>query len=242
MDNNKELFKTDKDGLYYLDNHEILTPFVFNELVKAYTPRRQFYKIDGTDDYVIKDSTMRPMWFNGIKQKSLLLDLKEKQPDFDNIEFPIGYYLNNEKIKGTIIPYYPDSMSLRRILNTYDNKQINDYYLHSEDELDNLIILCLDILNMISSMYKDDIAYVDIHSGNFLFYNNEVKLIDFEPGYVFVTTKKYKHYQDILRNYGFLISAVLRKFGYRDFYYTPGDSFSEAEDRVLSLKKQLKRG
>ena len=34
------------------------------EIEKAYAERRKFYKIDGVEDYVIKDTTKLPYFFN----------------------------------------------------------------------------------------------------------------------------------------------------------------------------------
>ena len=67
MEINNNIFKKDQDGLYYIDNSKLLTPFSFNELVNP-SFRRKFYTIDGIDNFIIKETYKKTNYFL-IKQK-----------------------------------------------------------------------------------------------------------------------------------------------------------------------------
>ena len=59
-----DLLKQDKDGLLYLDSHDIrLESFRFPEINKEPSEKRTFYKIEGIDDYILKDTTAIPFLF-----------------------------------------------------------------------------------------------------------------------------------------------------------------------------------
>ena len=107
-------------------------------------------------------------------------------------------------------------------------------------EIDNLICMLLDILNLISKMYDKGVSYLDIHSGNFLFYNNGIKVIDFDYGYV-LFDKKDKYFDRIIRNYDMLVETICRRFGFKDILFNRDDTFMETEHHVKSLKRELRR-
>ena len=218
-------FRKDHNNLWYINAHDVKTSeIIFHDLVKSYGERRHFYKIDGIDNYVIKDSTMYPLTFNRIKNLSLLKNLSCRQEEFTNIDFPVAYYQSFKMLKGIIIPYYEDSISLRKLI-----------YLHS-----NLITLLLEILELIVSMYDKNICYLDIHSGNFLLYNNSVKVIDFEPGYVYFQ-KKDKYYNRMAKNYAMLVERICHRFGFKEISVKPEGTFLETETKVKALRKELER-
>ena len=232
-------FQQDDKGINLLKSEDInVSPFYFNELLPAFSYQRLFYHIDGIDDYIIK-SLGESNFFNQIKNKKLLYQFMKKQQYFDNIDFPVGYYLEKEKIKGTIIPYYKDSISINKLLNLYKLDDLKNYYLHTDDEIQNLICLCIDIIDMIEKMFQENIVYTDINPRNFLVYNNLIKIIDFEPKYVFISNKKDKYYNLILSNYNLLIDYILRHYGFNNSYYHPGDNFDDAKAKVKSLYRGL---
>ena len=89
---------------------------LIQEIKKSYCKKREFYIVEGIDNYIIKDSTMEPIMFNSIRNKRLLENLVNKQEKIPEVEFPIGYYKHSGSMKGFIIPYYKDSISLRKIV------------------------------------------------------------------------------------------------------------------------------
>ena len=238
----KEPFKVDKKGLVYLDSRDIkIDKLCFQEIKKSYYKKRDFYTIDGIDNYIIKDSTMEPLVFNVVRNKKLLENLVSKQEKIPEVEFPIGYYKNLGSMKGFIIPYYKDSISLRKIMYLHEFSDLTKFYNHSSDEVDNLICLLLNILELISKMYNNGVTYMDVHGGNFVFKDNEIKVIDFDPGYVFFDEKDKKHFTLMLNNYLTLVEKVCRKLGFKDILLNNCETFMETENKVKSLKKQLER-
>ena len=234
-------FRKDHNNLWYINAHDVKTSeIIFHDLVKSYGERRHFYKIDGIDNYVIKDSTMYPLTFNRIKNLSLLKNLSCRQEEFTNIDFPVAYYQSFKMLKGIIIPYYEDSISLRKLIYLQSFDDLNTYYHQASNEMDNLITLLLEILELIVSMYDKNICYLDIHSGNFLLYNNSVKVIDFEPGYVYFQ-KKDKYYYRMAKNYAMLVERICHRFGFKEISLKPEGTFLETETKVKALRKELER-
>ena len=234
-------FKRDKKNLWYLDTRDVkLTPFKFIEIGKSYSEKREFFYIEGVNDYIVKDTTMYPLLFNRTKTMSILKHFSDKQDLLLDIDFPIGYCKDAVRLKGTIIPYYQDSISLCKIIYLHKLSELKNYYNHESDVIDNLISLCLSILDLIIKMYDQNISYLDIHSGNFLIYNNTVKVIDFEPSFVYFKNR-YKHYDRIIKNYTMLVERICRRFGFEEVLLYPAQTFIDTELRVKSLKKELER-
>ena len=235
-------FKIDKNGLYYIDNESLLTPFSFNELVIPQSFRRTFYKIEGNDNYIVKDNSQRPLLFNELRNKKMLLRLNKKQVYCPDIDFPIGYFLHNNKITGTIIPFYQDALSLRKLFYLHDMGELDKYYKHDDNYYMNITFLCLDILKLIEELVSQKIFYSDIHSGNFLLYNNEVKIIDFDPEFIHFDKKKDWYYKEVLRNFGFLIHAIWVKLGYYNVSFDLGEDFLDAKEKIKSIGNHYRRG
>ena len=75
-----------------------------------------------------------------------------------------------------------------------------------------------------------------------MFYNQSIKLVDFEPKFIYFSDKKNNHYKEILRNYALLVTSIWLRLGYKDVFYNSGDSIDEAKIRVKCLGRGLKRG
>ena len=235
-------FIQDHKGLFYVDNENIdPKPFYFNEVTSNFDYRRAFYHINGVDDYIVKDTKRLPLFFNQTRTKKILRNFMEKQNSFKDIDFPVGYYLNNGKIEGTVITNYTGANSVKVLTNVYKFENLKEFYNHEDDDFRNLVHLCLEILRLIREMFDGDIVYTDINSGNFLVYNNSVKVVDFEPDYVHFTKNKNRYLKLLLSNYNLLVNYILRHYKFYDLpYYSPGESFYEAENRVKYLIKERK--
>ena len=231
----KEPFKIDKNGLYYIDSKDVkIEKFNFNEIVKSYGQRRDFYHIEGVSDYIIKDTSKLPLLFNTYRNKKMLENFQKKEGMVENIDFPVGYFLEEKGIK-TIVPIYDGAVSIHELIKLYQFDDLKKYYQHDDNDVNNLISLCLDILDLVEIMYNADIVYRDISAGNFVVYNNTTKVIDFEPGYVIFTKKKDKYYEILLHNYAVLVDYIWHKYGFKEVYYNPGKSFNEERIKVKSL-------
>lgn len=238
----KELLKYDNRQLGYIDSNDVyVEKFSFSEVGKIYNERIYFYRIDGINDYIIKDSTKNPLFFNNIRNKNLLRNLVNKQSELPDIGFPIGYYKHRGRMTGTIIPYYVDATSIKKLIyiETLDN--LPKYYNHDSNESYNLISLFLEILEVIHSMYKKGVIYTDIHAGNFLVKDNEVKIIDFESGFIFFNDKKGEHLERLLYNYAGLIETICYRYGFKKVMFNRQESFYETEQSIKVLRKELER-
>ncbi len=237
----KEPFKKDENGLYYIDSNDVeIERFDFKEIVKPYGKQRDFYHIKGVPDYIIKDTSDSPEYFNKSRNLKLLKKCMLKEESVPEVDFPVGYFKEEDKIKQ-IVPYYEGSISIRKLINLYQFKELINYYQHSNDEQENLILLCLDILKIIEKLYNQDIVYTDIGGGNFVIYNNDVKIIDFDPRYVHFTKHKKGYYEFLLMNHTLLVDTIWRHFGFKDIYYHSGNTFTEQEGLIKALKYK-KRG
>lgn len=242
MNDIENVFKKDEDGLYYFNINDFkLDEFNFNEVKVPFSPKRKFYYISGIDNYIVKDTTNLPIFFNGYQNKKLLKNFKINQNKFNDIDFPIGYMLEKKKLKGMIVPYYKQSLSVKELTNLYKFEDLKKYYLHDENDVHNLIEMCLEILKLIKHMYDENIIYVDIGAGNFLVYNNSIKIVDFEPGRVYFKEKKKRYLSMLLSYYNILVNYIWRHFGFQDMPYSPGETFIDAEYKVKALYNE-KRG
>ena len=238
--NINDLLKVDRSGLSYLDANDIkIEPFRFVEIGKKVEDKRTFYKVEGINDYIIKDTTMIPFLFNRSVNRNLLRKLVNKQKELPEIGFPIGYYSCHGKMNGTIIPYYPESLSIRKFIYLYDFENLKEYYNHDSDDIDNLIRLLLEILEIVRKMKDKQVYYTDINTGNFVIHNNEVKVIDFDPGYVLFENNDCC--ERILKNYAILVERVCHKLGFENVFFNNGETFIDTEYRVKSLRKGLRR-
>ena len=91
--------------------------------------------------------------------------------------FPYGVVTLDKAVIGQIIPYYDNSVSLLKMLS---NSSLNVYTWF------------LKAYEIIQELYDNDIIYIDIHGNNFLVLNNELKIIDFEPGAVYFKDKSFQ--------------------------------------------------
>ena len=237
-----EPFKLDKNNLWYIDAKDVeLTRKTFGEVGKRPEYKSSFYLIDGIDDYIIKDSTKYMKLFRKMKTLSMLKAFMKIEDNLPNVDFPVGYFANCGKVDGTVIPYYKDSISLRSFIWFSKFNELKKYYNKASDDIDNLICLLLDMLNIISGLYDNKVMYLDIHPGNFLLYNNDVKLIDFEPNYIYLKQKTGFYYNRILHNYSIMVHTICRRLEFKDVMYQSGESFMDAENSVKYLRKCLER-
>ena len=235
-------FLKDNSGLFYINSKDVeLSEFNFNEVIENYSHRRTFYHINGVDDYIIKDTTRLPKFFNKSRNIKLLKNFQLNQDKFSDIDFPVGYFLDKKKVRGVVVPYYKDSKSIKELTNLYKFEDLKNFYLHDDNEKINLINMCLDILEIIKKLYDEDIIYTDIGAGNFVVCNNSVKIIDFEPDYVHFVKKRKRYLSLLLSNYNILVNYIWRHYGYDNTPYSPGETFIDAKYKVKSLINEKKR-
>ena len=197
--------KMDNYGFLYLDEeYHFKNKIMYDE---SRNTKSIFFKIDSTDEYVVKyhkeklnrREVLRMLFhFYNVKNNSL-----------NNIDFPIGYYKENNHIKGLIVYNYQDAVSLRQVI---INNNLSCYYNHSLNEQENVLLLLNDILKIIEDLYNNGIIYTDINPGNFIIYKNEVKIIDFDPRYLFYEDDEDCYLKKTMANYRDLVNYVCEKF------------------------------
>lgn len=241
----KEPFKQDKRGLWYLDSKDIvLKPLHFPQYIRPYghyEEVRQFFEIEGMDNLIAKDSTEYPLFFNHTRNLNLIKKLCEKQEEIPEVDFTVGYLKGIKMMKGIIVPYYKDSISVKGLATTHAFSDITNYYNHESNEIDNLFSILLDILNLLIVMYNKGVYYTDANSGNFVIYKNTIKVIDFEPEFVFFSDNSGKHLAKMLKKYSDLVNAVFKRYGFNNLGLFPQDDFYKTEKKVLELRKKIER-
>ena len=233
--------KKDIDDLLYLDIDNInLTPLIFDELKKFDCNYSKFYTIDGNKDYILK-YTPYPIILRKTRTLNMLRNMYYYQDNIKKVEFPIGYYQKDNKFEGTIIPFYEKAISIRKFIYNSSLLDLFKYYNHDSDEITNLISLYLDILDILKELYDENIVYLDIiHGGNILLYKNEVKLIDYEPGYIKFTDNPNHYYKRIMEGYSNLINYINYKLNIKNVLFYSDDNFNKTKDNIKRLEKDIR--
>ena len=89
----------------------------------------------------------------------LISFLQSKQHLIKNVDFPLGVVTIENEVIGQIIYLYKNSQTIFSYLNSIKGNNIfeKEYY-----------DLLLKVLNILKSLYENDIFYIDIHPNNFL--------------------------------------------------------------------------
>ncbi len=232
--------KVDSNGLLYIDD----------ELIKRHpinlrdNPDKKthsfFYELFSTSDYIVKYSN-NPI--NRNKLMEMLLRFQKLQSIISKIDFPIGYYKEENRIKGTIIRYYKDSPSLYFLSETHDINILGKYYYHDDDIIHNLYQLMYETLLLIEELFENNIYYTDVHRGNFLIDNNTVKLIDFDYNFVQYKEKRDKALlQMVLRNYDDMLFFITKRFGLGEILYYQVNSFDGMRKKIQKVEDKVRKG
>lgn len=179
------------------------------------SPKMSFYLLPSTDDYILKLNPCIDKNDNGLY--GLVYKLLEKQKDCPNIDFPIGITLNDLDVVGQIIKYYRNAKSIKNICICEDLSSLQKYIIRDEDTLHNLFMVYLEILDILEEMFESDISYFDVNGGNFVIYNNQVKIIDFEPEYISFQKEKYNEHI-IIHNYLETLGQLIRALGINEYH------------------------
>jgi len=173
---------TDNNGLLYFDKTSKGKQIIFpnTQSKKKNNNKSNFYELLNCKNYLIKCSPS----LDTSKVFNMLKLFNKLQENITLTDLPIGYYQENEVLKGTIVPYYTSSISLYQITKNYNLNKLNEYYLHDDDNIHNLYLLLYDILDILEELQNNGISYLDSNPSNFILKDNQVKLIDFEPQYL----------------------------------------------------------
>ncbi len=173
----------------------------------------------------------------------MLKEINKIRNNINEIDFPIGYYLEDDLYKGLIIYYYKNSISLRDIALKGDFHDLTKYYYYDDNPYRNLILLYLEILSLIEKMLDEKMYYLDIHSGNFMLFNNQVKIIDFEPNQiVFGSDIDSYYYRRIIACIKVLINYTNNSFGFNNCIIENSFNLTSLKEEVKRLEKRLENG
>ncbi len=230
--------KLDGFNLLYYDN-PIIKNYPLHLEKNMLNSKAFFYQLPLSSDYIIKYQK-KIMIYDEVKE--FLLKVNKIKKHIKDIDFPIGYYQEENDIRGMIIPYYINSPSLYTISETKDINELSKYYYHDDDVVHNLFLLFLDILNLIEELCDYEIYYTDIHRGNFVIYENAVKLIDFDFKYIFYTRGQEDfYYKAILYDYEHLLFKLIKMFDLYELPIYTIKSIDKMKKHVLKVENKVRK-
>ena len=170
----------------------------------------------------------------------MLLRFKEVHEHIEKTDLPISYYKENNITSGQIIPYYEDSANLYNLSMTKNLDRLMEVYKKDDDKVHNLFLLYQDIVDIIEELWDYDILYQDSNSTNFVFKDNKVHLIDFDPKYVILKNKK-KSFIQTLCGLDDLADRMNGRFlGYDEFIYMP-NSFKGLRKHLVKVENRVRK-
>lgn len=201
--------KIDNNGFTYYDETSKGELVTFSNIDNIKINNNFFHLLDNPN-YIIKKSDDL-----NLDRLMIMLDRFNKLKNVIKLtDFPLSYYMENNKIEGTVIPYYPDTIPLYTISKTRKISNLTPLYNHDEDCIRNVFCLYNDILDIFQELLDNGVFYYDSNSTNFVFSNNEVKLIDFDPKRV-LFDGIHKEYKTVIDGVYALINLMTERF----FYY-----------------------
>ena len=204
---------------------------------KTDSSKSQFFRVINDPNHIIKysvtglnvDATVKMLGhFQLVKNSVTMTDL------------PTSLYKEDGKITGIVIPYYENGQSLYNISETHSLEELSKYFKHDDDELHNLFILLSNILDILEELKDNDILYTDSNMGNFIFKDNKVHLIDFEPPYVLHEQNK-ENIKKVLHWYDTLMFLLNRRFELIELCsYKPKD-FEHMRKRLVKVENKVRK-
>ena len=136
----------DSNGLSYLTEENKGEEILFTKHPKkeGNNDNSLFYKVIGNEDLIIKYSLKE---FNQLKLYEMLIKFQEIKDKIIGTDLPTSYYVENNELRGTIVPYYKNSISLYQSAKNQSLYTLQEYYKHDDDKIHNLYLLCFDILD-----------------------------------------------------------------------------------------------
>ena len=206
--------KSDKNGLLYMEDKTIIKRIslpIDKRIVDERYYQNSFYRINSTDDYIIKYSHTPFMKKEREKIMAMLEQLVIRQKQVPDVDFPIGYFRRWHKLAGLIVRYYPNGISFDNIVVNGDIEGFGKYYYHDEDSIHNLFLFFYNVLDIVYEMFENEIYYGDINHGNIVLTDNKVKIIDFDYRFVHFDNKD-KNLAAIMYAYDRLLRETLMKY------------------------------
>ncbi len=196
----------------------------------ANASKSRFFRLLDDPNQIIKYSVTEldvPKTVSLIERFSLVKDQVTKT------KLPNALYEENGLVKGTVVPFFENGISLYEIAETHSLEKLSEHYKRDDDNVHNLFLMMRDILGIIEELKDYGFYYTDSNMGNFIFKDNQVHLIDFEPLYMREASKE--NLKIVLKWYDELLFIVNKRFNLIDLpVYKPKDfkSMSKRLDKV----------
>lgn len=240
--NNKKRILIDANGVNYVNMEDLtLNSLVFKEFyrlkkrVYVKYPKYDFFAIEGMNDYILKVLKTYE-WVNCYEEMYVQKKFLLSKDNLKDINLPLGYVLNKSRVVGQIIPYYKDSISFRNASIGCSLDELMNIIKLDDDGLHNLFLIYHKILNIIEEMYEKNVIYQDVHGGNFLFYHNDIKVVDFDYNYLFFYKNKL-HLLNTFKNYIQMVNIINKEYHLPKFVFNGNvDDFNKMKSRLVKLE------
>ena len=227
--------KYDSKGLTYYDETSKGELVTFTNIADL-TIKNNFYKLLDNPNYIIKKADNLDI----NRLMMMLTKFNELNSIITKTDLPLSYYIENNKVEGTVIPYYPDTTPLYTISKTRTIGNLVPLYNHDEDRIRNVFCLYNDILDIFQELLDYGVFYYDSNSTNFVFSNNEVKLIDFDPKRVLFGVNK-KEYKTVIDGLYALINLMTQRFFYYDEVLYFPRSIEGMRKHLVKLENKVRK-
>ena len=224
---------TDNYGLTYFSESDKGQEITFST-TDSTKNKSKFYELTLLKDYIIKYSQKELNQEEAIKMLQLF---KSSQSKINLTDLPISYYQEYSSIKGIIVPYYQNSISLQRIIEN-GIKNISNYYHHDNNPIHNLYLLTNEILDILEELQNNNIIYLDNNASNFIIKDNQIKLIDFEPQYLKYETNN-KNIKRLLKSFDDLLYTIYSNLKLDDLVIHNSKDFKNMRKYLLKIENSM---
>lgn len=226
----------DNNGLLYFDESSRGEEICFN-IPRNSEKKSIFYKFKDDPDYIIKKSLI------SINEEELLYMLSKFNEIIDMVhktKLPTMYYKENDITSGSIVYHFEEAKTLYEISKSKKLDKLMEVYKKDDDELHNLFILHNEMLDILEELYDNGVCYFDSNSTNFVFKDNNVHLIDFDPKYIYYGQKKKYLLQTLLSFDGLIDKIDNRLINYDEYLYFPV-SFNGFRKHLVKIENRVRK-
>jgi len=222
------------NGLLYLDESSKGEEVTFS--LKNLNINSKFYEVIDNPYYIIKQYNVK----NKEALFRMLLRFNEVVDKIERTDLPTMYYQENNFVNGQVIPYYDESANLYNLSLTKDLDELMKWYKKDDDKIHNLFLLYNDIIDIIEELRDYGILYEDSNSTNFVFKDNKVHLIDFDPKYVILKNNR-KAFIQTMCGIDDLVDRMNNRFLNHDEYFYMPHSFNGLRKHFVKIENKIRK-
>ena len=226
----------DNNGLLFFDDSSKGKEIDFNI---PYNKDRKsiFYEFNEDPNYIIKKSLCH---FDKEKLLYMLSIFNEIKDNVHKTKLPTMYYKENNIISGSIVYHHKESKTLYEISRTKKLEKLMEVYKRDDDKLHNLFILYNEILDILEELYDNGVCYFDSNSTNFVFKDNDVNLIDFDPQYIYFRKSRGPLLQTLCSFDGLVDKMNNRFIAHDEFIYLPS-GFNGFRKHLVKVENRVRK-